>query len=251
MGTKFFYFILCLSFHYSWSQAPSKVPLHGQVVNDSLRIDNGYVMNINSKIRTVIKPGGFFDIPAKEKDTLVFLGLAFETKKIVLSRIDFTVPLLQVKLKAVVNKLDEVVINSKDALKPNLYNSQTYVDQKYYDDQWSSPKNAIYTPSGTIENPADFVRMYKDLKKILSKRKSDSDKKESKYTFSEIVLNNFNYTFFTNSLQLKEDEIALFLIYCENDPKSKAYLKNPVEFELMDFLIIKNEEFKKMTIFEK
>ena len=52
-------------------------------------------------------------------------------------------------------------------------------------------------------------------------------------------------------IKLKEQEIGLFLIYCENDKKSNALLNPDLEFQLIDFLITKNEEFKKFTIFEK
>lgn len=249
MRIRTFNFIFCLLCQFCLGQTSSKTPLHGQVTTDSIRIDYGYVINLNSKIRTVIRTEGFFEIPAQEKDTLLFLGLAFQSKKMVLTRMDFTVPLLKVKLKSVVNKLDEVVINKSTRLKPNIASSQAIVDQKYFDDQWSSPKNAIYSPSGGFENMTDFVRIFKDLKKILKKKTTDTTKYQ--YTFIELVLNNFNYSFFENPLHLKADEITLFLIFCENDPKSNKYLNNYVEFEIADFLITKNEEFKRLTTFEK
>ena len=248
MRIRNFTFLFCLFYQFCVGQASSNIPLRGQVVTDSIRIDYGYVINLNSKIRTTIKPEGFFEIPAQQKDTLLFLGLAFQSKKMVLTRMDFMVPLLKVKLKSAVNKLDEVVISKKNKLNPNIAGSQGIVDQKYFDDQWSSPKNAIYTPSGSFENMTDFVRMFKDLKKILKKKPKPI---KYQYTFIELVLNNFNYSFFANPLHLKEDEITLFLIFCENDPKSNTYLNNFVEFELADFLITKNEEFKRLTTFEK
>jgi len=58
-------------------------------------------------------------------------------------------------------------------------------------------------------------------------------------------------TFFTNTLNLKEDEIGLFLVFCENDSKSKTLQKPESQFELIDFLITKNREFKRITTFEK
>ena len=57
--------------------------------------------------------------------------------------------------------------------------------------------------------------------------------------------------FFTNTLKLKSNEVGLFLDYCENDPKSKTLLQEKDEFMLIDFLITKNEEFKRFTTFEK
>jgi hypothetical protein len=58
-----------------------------------------------------------------------------------------------------------------------------------------------------------------------------------------------SYDFFTNTLKLNDDEIRLFLVFCENDSKAKTLLKPESEFELMDFLITKNKEFKRITTF--
>jgi hypothetical protein len=45
---------------------------------------------------------------------------------------------------------------------------------------------------------------------------------------------------------LKNDEIGLFLNFCESDIKLKELLKPDKEIELIDFLIEKNKEFKKL-----
>lgn len=246
-GTSLFYIALLLLFcQFCIAQSPENKRLYGQVTTDSLRIDNGYVLNMNSRIRTTIKSEGYFEIPAKENDTLVFLGLSFESKKIVLSRLDFKV-LLKVKLKAAINDLDEVVVKS-NAVKPNVGNSQDIVDKKYFDDQWSSAKNAIYSPSGTFTNQADLIRMFQDVKRLFKKK---SKEPVYEYAFPELVLNNVDYGFFTNALKLKQEDIALFLIYCQNDPKSNEFLASYNDFEVKDFLITKNDEFKKMVIFEQ
>jgi hypothetical protein len=43
----------------------------------------------------------------------------------------------------------------------------------------------------------------------------------------------------------------LFLLFCENDPKSKTFLSTNEQFQIMDFLISKKAEFEKITTFEK
>ena len=68
---------------------------------------------------------------------------------------------------------------------------------------------------------------------------------------SEAVSKGVDSYFFTNTLKLKNNEVGLFLDYCENDPKSKTLLQEKDEFMLIDFLITKNEEFKRITTFEK
>ena len=57
------------------------------------------------------------------------------------------------------------------------------------------------------------------------------------------------YSFFNSTLQLRDDEIKLFLVFCENDEKVQQVVKSKSAFEMMDFLINKNIEFKKITNF--
>jgi hypothetical protein len=60
-----------------------------------------------------------------------------------------------------------------------------------------------------------------------------------------------SYSFFTDALKLNDDEIGLFLIFCENDSQSKIVMKPENQFQLIDFLVTKNKEFKRITTFEK
>jgi hypothetical protein len=97
----------------------------------------------------------------------------------------------------------------------------------------------------------DFVRIYKDVLKALRKNNPEKTDFTSEKSFTERVMNKVSYSFFTDTLKLNDDEIGLFLIFCENDPKSKIVMKPDNEFQLMDFLVTKNKEFKRITTFEK
>ncbi|HEX9150967.1 MAG TPA: hypothetical protein VF842_02730 [Flavobacterium sp.] len=249
MKNKIVILVLCLCCQFCFSQLTRKT-LYGQVVNDSIRLENGLVFNVNSKTGTVINQKGFFSILAKANDTLVFSGLAFKSKKIVLTEKEMTIPLLRVKLNAFVNVLPEVLVSGKN-LNPISGNSQKYVDRQYFDDAKSSPKNRTMPPDGTIENGMDFVRIYKDVLKVLRKNNPERTDFTTDKSFTEQVMKRVSYSFFTNTLKLNDDEIGLFLIFCENDSQSKNVMKPEKEFQLIDFLVTKNKEFKTITTFEK
>jgi hypothetical protein len=102
---------------------------------------------------------------------------------------------------------------------------------------------------GSIEYGMDFVRIYKDVLKVLRKTNPEKVDFYKDTSFSELVLKKINYSFFANTLNLKDDEIKLFLVFCENDPRSRALMQPSEEFQLMDFLITKNTEYKKITVF--
>lgn len=248
MKTKIGILALCLFCQFCLGQILTRKPLHGLVANDSVNVESGYVLNVNSNTRTFIGSQGFFDIMAKTKDTLLISSLGLKSKKIILTEKDFAVSLLVIKLNIFINPLKEVVV-AKTVIKPNLGNIQNIIDTEYFDDKQSSLDNPLM-PSD-IKYGMDIDRIGKMLWKSFFKENTYKDKEVYYGDFTEIVPKRIHSFFFTNTLKLKEDEIGLFLIYCENDSKSKALLKPEAEFELIEFLVIKNEEFKRFTTFEK
>ena len=224
--------------------------LHGQVVNDTVKVENVIIFNINAKAGTISKKDGFFNITARENDTLVFSSLSFKSKKIVVSKADFEKDVLKIPLRIYTNELLEVVVDKEKVKVPKI-NKQAAMDQKYYGDEKSSPKNTAMPNYNVIENGVDFVRMYKDVMKLLRKKNPKKSDFTSNVNFTEFVMNRISYSFFTNSLKLRDDQIKLFLVFSENDSKSQAITKKSTDFEIMDFLVTKNNEFKKITTPQK
>ncbi|WP_026712351.1 peptidase associated/transthyretin-like domain-containing protein [Flavobacterium daejeonense] len=247
MKTKVTVLFFLFLMQFSFGQIGARKIIEGQVRNDLVPVENVIVFNVNSNVGTVVDPYGSFSVLAKVNDTLVFSSLAFKSKKIVLSEGDFIGAKLIVKLDVFTNELAEVLIRAKKELNPIQGNTQKYVDLKYFDDEKSSPKNRLMPPNGTIENGMDFVRIYKDVLGVLRAKNPQKTDFYKETSFSEVVMNKVNYSFFSNTLHLKDDEIKLFLIYCENDSKSRVFMQPSEEFRLMDFLITKNEEYKKIT----
>ena len=248
MKTKVVILVLFLFCQFCLGQTLVRKPLRGRVINDSVKVESGSVFNINSKTRAFISSQGLFDIMAKPNDTLLFLSFGLKSKKIVLTDRDFTVLLLTVKLNTHITPLEEVVV-TKTVIKPNLGNIQRIIDTEYFEDKQSSLDNPLM-PS-KIKYGMDIDRIGKMIWKSFFKENPNKEKDVDYGDFSDIVPKRIHPFFFTNTLKLKEDEIGLFLIYCENDPKSKALLKPESEFELIEFLINKNEEFKTFATFEK
>ncbi|MES2238762.1 MAG: hypothetical protein V4497_00740 [Bacteroidota bacterium] len=247
MKTKVTILLLLLLGQVSFGQFGPRKNLEGQVRNDLVPVENVIVFNVNSNAGAVVDKYGSFLIMAKVNDTLVFSSLAFKSKKIVLSEKDFAASRLIVKLDVFTNELAEVLIRAKQELNPITGSSQKYVDMKFFDDAKSSPKNRTMPPIGGIENGMDFVRIYKDVVGVLRKKNPQKTDFYKETSFSEFAFNKVNYSFFSNTLHLKDDEIKLFLIYCENDSKSRDLMQPNEEFKLMDFFINKNKEYKKIT----
>jgi hypothetical protein len=129
-------------------------------------------------------------------------------------------------------------------LVPSFGNTQRIVDKKYFDDAQSSPKNRLMPSDGTIKNGMDFTRLFKDIFKLIRGKKPKKTELDLEVNFIEVVNEKFKNSFFINTLKINEYQIGLFLIFCEYDSKSKTVINSNSEFELMDFLITKSEEFK-------
>ncbi|MDQ5928633.1 MAG: hypothetical protein QG594_407 [Bacteroidota bacterium] len=251
MKNKLGIFIVCLFCQFLTGQTNSRKPLHGRAVNSSLPIETGNVMNINANTRTFIGTDGLFDIMARPKDTLLFTGMAFQSKKIVLTEKDCAEVLFEVPLDLVNVELKEVLVHKELKVKSLQGGSQGIVDMQFEDDKLSTAENKAMYSDQTIKYGTDFVRIFKDVKKLLRKDKEVEEEVISDIAFVEYAKDNFTPDFYTKTLGLKEDEIDLFLMYCSNDSESKRHLKTDQKFELMDFMINKNKDFKNAEVHQK
>ncbi len=239
--------VLIIVTSFSFAQTTGYKTIEGKVENDSIKVENVIVFNSNSRTGVVVDNDGNFSIKATKKDTLIFSSLNFRTQKIAVTDEVLSETLLLVKLKIFARQLKEITVSKKNVIKaPVKENTQAIVDKPYFDDNQSSPKNRnVY--DGTIENGTDFVRLFKDIMKLLRKKNNKQTDFFSNVDFTEAVLQKVKYSFYTKTLQLKDEEIRLFLVFCENDPKAKTLLKSKYEFELMDYMVAKNKEFQELV----
>lgn len=248
---KRFLILLILVAKLGFSQTISRVILNGQVKCDSTKVENVIVFNVNSRTGNVVKNEGIFDINAKVNDTLVFSSINFITKKIVLEANDFQNNPFVVKLYLKINNLDEVkVSNNNSKYNPINENSQKYVDKQFVNDEKSHLVNQnVY--DGAITNGTDFVRLFKDVVKLFKKKNPKQNDYFADVSFTELVLKKVKYTYFINTLNLKDEEVRLFLVFCENDSNAKDLSRYKSTFELMDFLYNKNKEFTNIKNMKK
>lgn len=236
--------VFCLFCQFGFGQTLTRKSLHGMVINDSIKIQSGYVLNVSSHSRSAINNEGYFDLSAKTNDTLFISSFGFQSKKIVLTSSNFKSSVFIVSLDVLVNQLEVVVVGKKKIVKPNLGSIQKIVDTQYIDDAQSSLDNPLMPVD--MKYAMDLGRVGKMVWGVFVKT-PDNSKIVEYGNFSQMVQQRIKPSFFTKTLNLKEEEVGLFLGYCEDDPASKALLKPEVEFELIEFLIDKNEDFKKMN----
>lgn len=244
--------ILFLSCQFCFGQMLSRKTLHGKIVNDSTSIESGLVFNVNSQTGDIIDSKGVFSILAKANDTLVVTSLGFKSEKVVIKVSDFGSSFFKIKLHAVANELLNVVVYAKHVPHTEFGNTQKIVDVQYFNDNQSSAENILMMPSGTGDpNAMDVIRVYNKVFKNLFKSNPEKSDFVSDVSFTNVAMHSVSYSFFTDKLKIKDDQIGLFLVYCENDPKSKNYIDPKQQFEIMDFLISKYDTFKNIASVEK
>lgn len=241
-----------------FSQQLPRETLKGLVLNDSLVIENIKVMNTATNETAVSDQSGSFAIYAREKDTLVFSGLSYVSHKIRLTVADFKLNAIRIKLQTHTIELDEVVI-SRHMLSGNLatdskniksikapeINRRLALATDYEDDTQSSPVNKLMPGYLDTTYMTDFIAI---AGKIAGLFQADKIKKPivfmSDKIFPEAVQEKWSPYFFTHTLQLKEDEVGLFLSFCENYPNARKLLNPRKELELIDFLIARRKEYQ-------
>ena len=248
MNNKIGVVLLLLVGQYCIGQTELRQSLRGKIVNDSIAVENGYVFNLNSRVTTFIGGNGFFDILAKPKDTLLITSLALKSKKVILVDLDFKEKLYVVKMELFNNQLKEVVIGQK--ITPKIAGSQEIVDTEFIDDSQSSPINRTMAYDG-LENGLDFIRVGKMVARLFKQKNKEKVPSVSEEFFIDKVQRQFGTYFFTNTLKLKEEEINLFLIFCDSDENAKKISNSNNTFQMIDFLITKNIAFKKLVQLNK
>nr|WP_288833962.1 carboxypeptidase-like regulatory domain-containing protein [uncultured Flavobacterium sp.] len=229
---------------FSFSQ--SRKVINGSVFSQNLLIPDAEIINLSTERSTTTNANGEFSIAAKINDSILIFHKDYELKGIKISSDDLNTTKIKIEITRKAEELKEVVVH------------QVNIDWKL-DKKWEKEKNheiamekkakalknsGVY--NGTIENGMDFVKIGKMIFGDLFKGKKE--KAENPDAFKEIAAANFDQKFYTETLQLKKEEMEAFLTFCNFDPESKKMLsKNSNNLELMDFLYKKSVEFKKIN----
>ena len=235
---------LLLVFQIGFSQ--SEKSIKGTVLSDNFPMAKVDVVNFNSKISTVTNNDGKFVLTGKLGEILIFIAKGFDLKRVV---IDAEMMLKQDNLVVLVKKPEEL----QEVLIVKMPSIRLSKDQQF--EQSKLDELAVDKIQKTLKNPGvydgqttgiDFTKIGKMIGKLFSKEKEIVKVESPLIVFKDLVKNNFKPDFYTKTLHLKEDEVALFLEFCDVDPKARLLEKSNNQLMLLDFLHQKRDEFKKI-----
>lgn len=241
-------FLLFLSFcTASVGFSQNEKELRGKVTSGETALANIDIVNMNSKKSTTTDSNGLFTLLAKADDQLYIISKEYTDRKIVLAETDFEGNFSIVLEKRPI-ELEDVNITRVKNMKIKL--SEGELTYARIHKEANTPKvlgvNDGQTPG------VNFIVLARQLKEwFRDKDKKKPKKAEPLPEFRDYIRSTFADSFFVLKLSIHPDEIGLFVSFCEADPKSKSIVATHDIFESMNFLVTKNEEFKKRDNVEK
>lgn len=240
-----FYSSIILLFVYQFGFSQTEKLINGKVLHEQFPVEKVDVVNFSSKKITVTNASGEFSILAKAGDELIFISKNHDIKKIVLDEKTISKNNLIILLILKAEQLEEVVITKMPSIKLSTDKAyeQGKLDQLAVEKSARSLKTGVY--NGSIENGMDLMRIGGMILKLFIKEK-EVVKVTPQIEFKQLARNSCDEKFYRQTLKLNPDQIELFLEFCDADPKSKTVAESNNVLTVMDFLLAKNIEFKKL-----
>lgn len=236
---KFFVAFLGLFVVVAFGQNRDSIGLKGRVSAYISNLEGIYVINLKTEHTVFTDETGGFAIKASVGDTLVFSGLQFKRKEVVLCTEDFGDKGLDVHLVAVAHELNEVLVmnySNINAVSLGIVSSNlrkyTPAERKY-----ATASSARLNPMGL-----DPIINLISGRSAMLKKEIAIEKKE---TYMAMLEKMFDKEHFINTLHLPLDYINGFKYYVVDNQKFTKILdtknKTSIEF-LLGELAVKYKE---------
>ena len=255
-----FIFILLLWFAVINANAQA-IDIHGKI-SATDEVDGIHIINKTASRFTISNADGTFVIPAKWNDTILFSGVSYQLKEIVVTRFMISSKQMPVYLEELVNALDEVVVGKilTGDLSSDIANSGVERDINFFDLGISGYTGKPLTQSerrlkeasglevtlggsvggggvGMSLNPIinAITGRTKKLKEQVRLEHLDKCLHKIKANLSEIVF---------KENPLEEEYRPLFFYFCADDAQFDALCKTNDELKTFEFLKEKLVTFK-------
>lgn len=206
------------------------------MAND-LPISNVEVININSKEVVTTNSDGVFEIKATKGNWISFYHKNYDVVKVYVdSLFDYT-STLKIKLAEKTIQIEEVLVEKKQPFLKGMKYGMPVIPYN---------KPSVQFNDGSIPNGMNFIAIGKMIIGLFKNKDKIKIKEKEPIEFRVFTSQSYTTDFLASSLKLKSEEIEEFLNFCSFDPKSKEAVENSDKLVLLQFLIVKSEEFKKV-----
>lgn len=211
--------------------------IKGKIIGDSLPIADVEVINTTTKDVVNSNSDGSFEIKANIGNWVTFYHKDYDVVKIYVdSLFDFNKS-LDVKLYIKSTKIEEVVVEKKQPFLKGLGVGMPVIPYN---------KPSVQFNDGSIPNGINFIAVGKMLIGLFKNKDKMEYKEKVPVQFRAFTSQSYSNDFLMTSLKLKPDEIESFLNFCSFDPMSSEAVQKSDKMALLQFLIAKSEEYKKV-----
>ena len=228
---------------FGYSQDPDRRPLRGQVLYRNVPVPNENVINTTAEKATITNDKGEFLIQVKLGDELVFTAINYQIEIVKVTAEILERNRLVIEVNEKVTELDEVTVSPENQKKFLELQNEEFKQFEYETDATGEVQNIALDPTVRgMQDGLNFVNIFKAL--FLSKDKDTTQDKEP-LKVSYVLRQVYDDDFFVQDLQLPQDKIDAFLIFCDDKLPAQSLLRKDNEFQLIDFLVTQSKEFRK------
>jgi len=221
-------------------QAQVRTPIKGKLLYKNTIIVAANVVNNTAQTTTITDDEGEFEIEVAEGDEIVFSSVQYRIRSVTITPEILQKNRLVVSVNENITELKEVVVTSEDIDKFLDLKEEEFKGFDYEMDKSTRVVNRL-TDDRLVNNGIDFVNIAKLIAKVISGK---TEEEQLRLKPSEILPKVFDDVFFTQDLQLQQEEVMDFLVFVDSQMKTGALLKQSQQFQLIDYLITKSQEYR-------
>ncbi len=227
--------------------------LEGKVYSKDGDVSATHVLNITTQRASITDANGFFSIPARLNDTLVFSAVQFKRKEIVVSMEMLESKMLSIPLEDALTELDEVIVMpynltgdiARDAERMGvgpistastlgLPNADVKVLTKTERELFAATANPFMSFDPLINAITGRTKMLKDRLAY-----------ERKYARTERVRDFYVDSLFRVDFKIPEAKIDDFLYFCEVDPTFQKTVDSHDVLKIWEYMRGRSIEYRK------
>ena len=221
-------------------QAQVRTPIKGKLLYKNTIVVAANVVNNTAQTTTITDDEGEFEIEVAEGDEIVFSSVQYRIRSVTITPEILQKNRLVVSVNENITELKEVVVTSEDIDKFLDLKEEEFKGFDYEMDKSTRVVNRL-TDDRLVNNGIDFVNIAKLVAKVISGK---TEEEQLRLKPSEILPKVFDDVFFTQDLQLQQEEVMDFLVFVDSQMKTGALLKQSQQFQLIDYLITKSQEYR-------
>lgn len=225
-----------------WASGQQRTPIKGQLIYRNVNVVAANVVNNTAQLNTITDGEGAFEIPVAVGDEVVFSSVQYLIRTVKITPEILRKNRLIVSVNEKINALEEVVITPENTQKFLDLKEEEFKGYDYERDKSTALENATLN-QGQLRNGLNLINIAKLIAKAVS-NKTEEEKQEIKP--SEILTYVFSDAFFTEDLDLKNDQVIGFLEHIDKNLPSQKLLKTGQQFQLIDYLISESKKYREL-----